>query len=310
MQKIAKNVSLKDFSNYKIGGPARYFAEVNSVDELKEILRQLTDKNDIFILGGGTNILFDDKGFDGLVILNKIKMLKLDGNNLIVGSGVTIEEILNFCIANGLSGLEWAGGLPGTIGGAVRGNAGAFGGEIKDNVFEVESLDIKNLEIKKRTRDQCSFSYRNSVYKNGEREFITSVSLKFLPGDKVEIAKLINEKINYRNNRHPLNFPNIGSIFKNVPFESLPSNLREEFKKYVKTDPFPVVPTAKIIFLSGLMGKRIGGAMISDKHTNFIVNVDKATSMDVLNLIEFAKNVVKNKFGIELEEEIIYLQSS
>ncbi|MBI2049476.1 UDP-N-acetylmuramate dehydrogenase [Candidatus Roizmanbacteria bacterium] len=324
MHKIVKNIPLRDFSNYKIGGLAKYFAEVGSVEDLKDVLRLSFDKlriaqaigseaqarrDKIAILGGGTNILFSDQGFGGLVIYNKIKGIKLYGDTLKVGSGVAIEEILNFCIANGLSGLEWAGGLPGTIGGAVRGNAGAFGGEIKDSVSAVESVDLKSGKIKNRSSKGCNFSYRSSVFKNGIGlgEFITFVILHLISGNKQEIATKINEKIEYRNRKHPLNFPNIGSIFKNIPFESLPLKLKEEFRPYVKNDPFPVVPTAKIIALSGIKGKRIGGAMISDKHTNFIVNIDNATSNDVRQLISFAKQTIRDKYGIELEEEIIYL---
>ena len=198
--------------------------------------------------------------------------------------------------------------MPGTVGGAVRGNAGAFAGEIKDSVLEVESIDLKTLKTKKRLRKDCKFNYRESIWKmEGEREIITFVSLKFEKGERADISSKINEKNEYRKNRHPLEFPNIGSIFKNIPFESLPSKLKEEFGQYVKDDPFPVVPTAKIIALSGIKGKKVGGAMVSDKHTNFIVNVNNATSDDIRRLIAIVKQVVKDKFGIDLEEEIIYL---
>ena len=311
MIQIKKNVLLSKYSNYKIGGTARLFVEVSKVEELAEIRKQVQD-NKVFVLGGGTNVLMSDEGFDGLVIHNEIKGIlpvrlgQVD--SLKVGAGVAIEEILNFCIENSLSGLEWAGGLPGTVGGAVRGNAGAFAGEIKDSVLEVESIDLKTLKTKKRLRKDCKFNYRESIWKmEGEREIITFVSLKFEKGERADISSKINEKNEYRKNRHPLEFPNIGSIFKNIPFESLPSKLKEEFGQYVKDDPFPVVPTAKIIALSGIKGKKVGGAMVSDKHTNFIVNVNNATSDDIRRLIAIVKQVVKDKFGIDLEEEIIYL---
>lgn len=323
MNKIRENVLLSDFSNYKIGGRARYFTELETVEDLRLILESARNygPRDIFILGGGTNILFDDAGFDGLVVHNKIKGLKEEGNSLVCGSGETIESILNYCIEHSLSGLEWAGGLPGTIGGAVRGNAGAFGGETKDSVLEVESIDLKTLEIKKRSMQECGFSYRQSVFKNaegrpagraspsaGKGELIISVTLSLRPGQKDEIAAKINEKIEYRKRKHPLEYPNIGSIFKNVPFETLPENLKEEFGQYVKNDPFPVVPTAKIIALCEIKGTKIGGAMLSDKHTNFIVNVNHATSKDVRDLISFIRQKVQEKYRIPIEEEIIYLK--
>ncbi|MEK7517779.1 MAG: UDP-N-acetylmuramate dehydrogenase [Patescibacteria group bacterium] len=323
-----KNVFLKNYSSYKIGGAARLFAEVGSVGELIQALRLSFDKlriaqafgsetqarrGKIAILGGGTNLLISDRGFDGLVIHNKIGgILRLRSGQVEevkVGSGVAVKDLLDFCIENSLSGLEWAGGLPGTVGGAVRGNAGAFGGEIRDNVCEVESLDPETLEKKVRKEKECGFNYRESIWKTGfgEKEIITFVSLKFEKGNKEDIQAAITEKIKYRKARHPLEYPNIGSIFKNVPFESLPSNLKKEFGQYVKNDPFPVVPTAKIIFLSGLKGRRIGGAMVSDKHTNFIVNVGNAKAEDVKQLIILEKQTVKDKFGISIEEEIVYL---
>lgn len=310
MINIQKNVSLKKFSNYKIGGQAKLFVEVSSVQELNEILlRQLTDQDDIFILGGGTNILIGDKGFDGLVIHNKIGGINLNGTRLTVGSGVLFPDLLNFCIENSLSGFEWAGGLPGTVGGAVRGNAGAFKGETKDNVLSVSSLDIKSLAEKTRTNSECLFGYRTSVFKKGEgkEEFITSVTFCLKPGNKEEIRKAIQEKIDYRDAKHPMNYPNIGSTFKNIPFDSLSENLKKEFTPIVKTDPFPVIPTTKLLALAGLKGRRVGDAMISDKHPNFIVNLGNAKSEDVESLIEIAKKAIKEKYNIDLEEEIIHL---
>lgn len=324
MVQIKKDVLLSDYSNYKIGGTARLFAEVGSVEELTEILKQVEDarkgiQNDtfrvqaekVFILGGGTNILIGDKGFDGLVIHNKIGGIKHQGSTLIVGSGVMVKDLLSFCIENSLSGLEWAGGLPGTVGGGVRGNAGAFGGETKDSVLEIGSLNTTTFQEKTRTNNDCDFGYRNSIFKSGEgkEEFITAVTFSLKPGNKEEIRMAIQEKIDYRKNKHPMEYPNIGSIFKNIPFESLRPALKEEFSQYVKNDPFAVMPTAKIIFLAGLKGKRIGGAMVSDKHTNFIINFDNAKAEDVKRLIALEKQTIKDKFGIDVEEEIIYLGS-
>lgn len=311
MINFQKNILLKGYSNYKIGGPAKLFVEIETTEELKEILRSAKQNQDlkVFILGGGTNILIGDEGFDGLVILNKIQGIERDGDNFRVGSGVLVKDILDYCIENSLSGLEWAGGLPGTLGGAIRGNAGAFKGETKDNVVQVESLDLKTLNERTRTNAECQFVYRDSVFKSadGIYEFITHAVLKLALGDQDEIREKIQQKIDYRNNRHPMNYPNIGSTFKNIPLNSLSQDLQKEFGQFVKTDPFPIVPTTKILALCDLKGKRIGGAMISDKHPNFIVNVDNATAEDVKALVAIAKEAVKEKYGIYLEEEIIYL---
>lgn len=329
MVTFQENVPLKNYSNYKIGGPARLFVEVSSTEEIKEtLLPTRRDQNDkVFVLGGGTNVLIGDEGFDGLVIHNKIEgILRLRSGQVEMvemGSGVMIKDLLEFCIENSLSGLEWAGGLPGTIGGAVRGNAGAFKGETKDNVLEVRSLDIKTesnsagaksnladaLEEKIRNNNECSFGYRNSIFKSGEGEgeFITHVVLELTEGDKEEIREKMQQKIDYRNNRHPMDLPNIGSTFKNIPLDSLSSVLQREFASFVKTDPFPVVPTAKLLALAGLKGTRVGDAMISEKHPNFIVNLGNAKAEDVKSLIQIAKDAIFEKYKIRLEEEIIYL---
>ncbi len=313
MVNFQKNVSLKDYSNYKIGGTARWFIEVASTEELKEILRLSLgelkiSQNKIAILGGGTNVLIGDGIFDGLVIHNKIEGINIVEGGLEVGSGVLVKDMLDFCIENSLSGFEWAGGLPGTIGGAVRGNAGAFKGETKDSVAQVRSLDLETLEENLRDNSECNFGYRNSLFKAGVNEFITWVFLRLPDGDKETIKQKIQEKIDYRINRHPMDYPNIGSTFKNIPLFLLSKDMQKEFAQFVKTDPFPVVPTTKLLAFCGLKGRRIGGAMISDKHPNFIVNVDNATAQDVKDLIEIAKQAIKEKYNISLEEEIQYLE--
>jgi UDP-N-acetylmuramate dehydrogenase len=305
-----EKVLLKNYSNYRIGGPAKFFVEVCSDDDLREALRLAKSQglDRIAILGGGTKILINDEGFDGLVIYNRIGGIKRKGNDLEVGSGVLVKDLLDYCIENSLSGLEWAGGLPGTIGGAVRGNAGSFGGETKDNVVLVESLDFKTLDKKVRSNSQCRFGYRNSIFKTTvNAEFITHVTLKLTSGSRDEIEAKIGEKTDYRNTHQPLDYPSIGSTFKNIPLDSLPKNLQKEFSSIIKTDPFPVVLVTKILALCGLKGRRVGDAMISEKHPNFIINTGKATAKDVKALIEIAKQEVKKKYGIDLQEEIIYL---
>lgn len=303
---MQQNVPLKDFSNYGIGGPAKFFAELKSPNDLKEI--DFSRFNNLFILGGGTNVLIPDEGFNGLVVYNNLKKMELKGDELHLGAGELIEDILNFCVQNSLSGLEWAGGLPGTIGGAVRGNAGAFKGEIKDNVFSIQSFNVRTGKITTKTNKQCEFGYRMSFFKKNPDEIITYVILKLVRGDKSSIEQQIQEKINYRFLKHPMEYPNIGSTFKNIPLTNLSEKLIKEFTAFIKNDPFPVVPTTKLLALAGLKGRREGDAQISEKHPNFIVNLRNARSSDVLKLIELAKKTVKEKWGIDLEEEIQILR--
>lgn len=308
---LDNGIDLKTYSNYKIGGRARQFCNPKNVEGLKEaVLNARKEKLPIFILGGGTNLLISDKGFDGLVLKPEMNTLQVSGLTLRVGAGVLIEDLLNFTISKGLSGFEWAGGLPGTVGGAIRGNAGAFGGETKDNIHEVTSLDISSEIPKVVARDnvECNFGYRNSIFKiNDGREVITEAIFKMKKGDKKAIRAAIEEKIAYRKARQPLEYPNIGSIFKNVDLRLVPKKLHVELAHVVKTDPFPVVPTAHLISECGLKGVSWGGAMISPKHPNFIVNVLDAKAEDVKTLIKLVKTGVKEKFGIKLEEEVIYV---
>ncbi len=306
-----ENVSLKQYSNYKIGGPARYFFAPKTVEELTEAVKKArAEKLKIFILGGGTNLLISDSGFNGLVIKPEVGGLKRDGNLVLAGAGVQVSELLSYLVSQSLSGLEWAGGLPGTVGGAVRGNAGAFGGETKDSIKEVVSLDIKDAEpnLVKRNRDACRFGYRNSVFKiNDGHEIILEAEFELKPGNPEEIKKVMEEKMAYRKERQPLEYPNIGSIFKNTDLKLVPEKYQKEWASVIKTDPFPVMPTAHIITEAGLKGWQVGQAMVSSKHPNFIVNLGGATAKDVGRLITLVKSSVKDKFGIQLEEEVIYV---
>ncbi|HSX40652.1 MAG TPA: UDP-N-acetylmuramate dehydrogenase [Candidatus Saccharimonadales bacterium] len=311
---LRDDVLLKEYSNYKIGGPAAYFLEVSSIEELISGLKEYQSagpglKEKIFILGKGTNVLISDEGFDGLVILNKIGGIEQFENHVVVGSGCEMPAVVQFAADNSLSGLEWAGGLPGTVGGAVRGNAGAFGGETKDSILEIESIDLKSLELRKRNREDCKFGYRMSVWKSpeGEHEMITKVTFKLQNDDKKTIEEKTQLPIDYRTNRHPLDLPNIGSIFKNIPYDNLPKNLQEQFESIVKQDPFPVVPVAKLLVYLELKGKRVRDAQVSEKHPNFIVNLGNAKAADVKSLISIVKEEVHKAYGIDLEEEVMML---
>lgn len=308
---LKKDVSLKDLTNYKIGGNADYFFDANTRENLKKGLIEWhkVSKFQPFVMGAGTNLLVSEAGYRGLVIRNSIDGIQIQNGNVAVGSGVLVKDFLDFCVGNSLSGFEWAGGLPGTIGGAIRGNAGAFKGETKDSLIKVTSINCDTLEIIERNNKECIFGYRSSIYKKGEgeKEIIISAVFRLEKANKDEIKKQIEEKIQYRKDRHPLEFPNAGSVFKNIPFSILPQNLKLEWEPLIKNDPFPIIPVVKILLQCDLWEKRIGGAKFSDKHPNFIVNTNNAKASDVKALIEMAKREVYNKFKIQLEEEITYL---
>jgi UDP-N-acetylmuramate dehydrogenase len=304
--KILENIPLSKHCNYRIGGPAHYFCDAASEEEIRFAISFARERHaPLFILGSGTNLLFADEGFAGLVLKPNLSHLECDGEVVDIGAGVLISDLLNFTIHQSLSGLEWAGGLPGTVGGAVRGNAGAFKGEIKDRLISVDSLDVDTLEKISRDNPACRFGYRSSVFKekNG-KEIILSTRIQLETGDAAKIAAGIQEKIDYRLQRHPMEFPNTGSTFKNVDLNLVPARFRDAVTKVVKVDPFPVIPTAYLITEAGLKGTRQGGAMVSSKHANFIVNEDNATAADVQALVAIVKQRVFEKYEIRLEEEI------
>ena len=304
--KTQEGVSLAEHSNYRIGGPARYFCEAPNEEEIRNgVLFAREQRLPLFVLGGGTNLLIDDEGFNGVVLKPTVMDLSADRETVAVGAGVPVADLLKFAVEHSLSGLEWAGGLPGTVGGAIRGNAGAFRGEIKDRILSVESFDVETLTTITRGNADCKFGYRSSIFKekNG-REIILRAVLNLAKGDAQKIAAAIQEKINYRLERHPMEYPNIGSTFKNVDLELVPKIWHGAVEKVVKVDPFPVVPTAYLISEAGLRGTQRGGAMVSPKHPNFIVNLGGATAADVKFLIATVKESVFDKYGIRLEEEI------
>ncbi len=309
VSKFKENVPLARYSNYKIGGPARYFFAPKSIAELQAALREAGQRKlKILILGGGTNMLIHDLGWDGLVLMPSFDKLKVEGDMVQAGAGVRTSELVAFSARKKLSGLEWAGGLPGTVGGAIRGNAGCFGGETKNSVVEVQSVDVRTGKLRIRNRKACGFGYRASIFKKRDgQEVIVSATFRLAPGDPKKISASIKEKMRFRREKHPLEYPNIGSIFKNVPLEDVPAAKRKRFAEVLKTDPFPVVPAAYLISEAGLKGVTKGGAMVSPKHPNFIVNALGATAADVRALIALVKKRVKAKYGIKLEEEVIVL---
>ena len=310
---IKSGVNLKKITNYKIGGKADYIVSPKNLAEILESI-SWAKKNKIrkiFILGSGTNVLFSDEGYRGLIIIPKLNYFKKEGNEVIVGGGVLVKDFLNFLIKNGLEGFEWAGGLPGTIGGAVRGNAGCFGGETKDNLVSVTSVNFKSTPIRiiKRKKQECNFDYRSSIFKIKSNEIILECRFKFINGNKSVIKKIVNDHIKYRNSRHPMDKPNIGSIFKNTPVKNLAKKMALSLTHKIKHDPFPVVPTVYFIAEANLRGKRHGGAMISDKHPNFIVNYNnKAKASDVIKLMKFVKSTLKKKFNINVEPEVMIVK--
>lgn len=315
MPKIQKNILLSKHSTFGIGGPAGEFAEVANKKELKETLEYARNKKmKLFILGGGSNVLFADKGFDGLVIKlasqnakREIKVRK-ENSSVEFWAGEALSEAVNFAKNNSLAGLENLVGIPGTIGGAVWGNAGAFGSEIGDRVEKAEIIKTTDNEEIIYQKDQCGFKYRDSIFKRNPGLIIASVVLKLPKGDKKEIEKKMKETLKKRLEKQPAGWhKSAGSFFKNPEVKNKKIVALFEKDKGIKSKDGKV-PAGWLIAEAGLLGKIVGGAKVSEKHGNFIVNAGFATAEDVLTLASVIKEKVRVQFGVELKEEARYVE--
>lgn len=300
---VEEHIWLASYTTFQIGGFAEYFFIAKSSDEVLWAIHAARELDmPFFILGGGSNLLISDNGFSGLVIKIQNTRFTMQNEVLDADAGISMPELVRMTGDAGLEGLEWAGGLPGTLGGAIRGNAGAFGGEIKDRIIDVSACDSQgNLGIY--SKEQCEFSYRSSIFKKNNF-IVLSARIALAPGDMDTIVKTARHHIQYRKDRHPLEYPNAGSIFKNCDINLFPKNEWSKFEHVVKNDPFPVVPAAHLISEAGLKGLSIGEAAVSPKHPNFIVNRGGARATDVFQLSETVKAKVREKFGVLLEREI------
>lgn len=280
-ENILLNEDMSKHISLKTGGKTKIFVKAYTIEEIQTILKVANTKGiPLFVLGNGTNILVRDEGFNGIIMQIKLENIEINENIVTVGAGVKNAVLSGKLAQNNLSGFEFASGIPGTIGGAIKMNAGAYGSEMKDIISEVIYIDNKG-NIKKITNEQCKFKYRNSIFFKTQGVIIQA-TLILKHGNKEEIQNKILELAKARKEKQPLEYPNAGSTFKRG-------------ENYI---------TAKVIDECGLKGYSIGGAEVSTKHAGFIINKNKATSKDILDLIEYVKNKVKEQTGIEIKLEI------
>ena len=281
---------LSQFSSYQTGGPAKYFVSAQTAEILADTVKSALEyKIPFFVIGGGSNLLISDNGYNGMAIKVDIKGIKLvPGNMINCGAGENLMDLICFAADNSLSGIEFASGIWGTVGGAIFGNAGAYGGEIKDILENITLIDTKG-EIKEVSKEYCQFGYRDSYLKK-TREIVVSALFKLNHGDKQLIKAKIDEIIKIRSEKHPVDGKTAGCFFKNIP---------DSKEKYGK------LPAGKLLEEIGAKGLRVGGAAVFDKHANMIVNTGNATSKDIRDLADILKKKVFEKFGIELEEEVV-----
>jgi len=299
---IKKNISLVQYTTFKIGGKAKYFCTVGTKEELIEAVKAAKKMRlPFFILGKGSNLLVSDKGFNGIVIKIVNCKLKVENRKISADAGVPLNKLVSLSAEKSLTDMEWAVGIPGTVGGAVYGNAGSFGKSMKDVVDKVEVYDIKTRKVKIVSNKDCKFAYRESIFKKNKNLIILSTKLSLIRGEKKEIKNKIKEYLKYKKGTQPLNYPSAGSVFKNP--KNFSAGEPGEENKFSSSN----FTAAQLIEKCGLKGERAGGAKISEKHANFIVNFGGATAKDAKKLINLAKKSVKRKFGIVLKEEIQHI---
>jgi len=310
---ILENYPLAPLTTFKVGGPARYFAAARDLPSLHAALAfARSHRLPIKILGGGSNLLVSDRGFDGLVL--KLGMNELaqqtDGVNTgtvwRAGAGCPLTRLVNKMLEAGQD-MSWAAGIPGTVGGAVRGNAGAFGGDCAQNIISVEYIDIEgaDLEIKTLEGAACAFNYRQSIFKAHPEWLIISACWRAPKGNPERIKALAAEHLNQRREKQPLEYPSAGSSFKNVSLSTLSVLATTALTQLLGIQNFKdAIPAAWLIEQAGLKGHIIGKAQISPKHSNFIVNLGGASAQDIYDLIRLAQSAVKDKFSVDLEPEV------
>ncbi|HPD01711.1 MAG TPA: UDP-N-acetylmuramate dehydrogenase [Acetivibrio sp.] len=274
---------MKMHTSFRVGGPADILVTPVSVSQLSEILKLCKRENvPILVMGNGTNLIVSDNGIRGVVIkiYDNMNGCSVENDTIRAYGGILLSKLSSVALENGLTGLEFASGIPGTLGGAVAMNAGAYGGEMKDIVFETEYMD-KDGELKVLRNEEHEFGYRTSFIQKQSGMVIRSV-LKLRKGNKDDIKALMRDLTKRRQAKQPLDMPSAGSIFKRP-------------EGYF---------AGKLIEDSGLRGYQIGGAQVSDKHCGFIVNTGNATARDIINLIKHVQATVKMKFGVEMQTEV------
>lgn len=276
--------NLKEYTTFKVGGPAKALVSVNDTEELKQVMQYLWDNHiPYFVIGNGSNLLVSDKGYDGVVIKLSGDFLELSSKDeeITAGAGVILSKVCTLARDKALSGLEFAYGIPGTVGGAMVMNAGAYDGEMSFVVKSVEMLDASGKVITYSCKDM-NFGYRDSVCKQ-EKLIVLKTVFSLKAKEKNEIQEKMNDFMEKRRSKQPLEFPSAGSTFKRP-------------EGYF---------AGKLIMDAGLAGKRVGGASVSTKHCGFVINDKNGSAEDIDTLMKEVTDTVYEKFGVKLEPEVI-----
>lgn len=280
--KIFTNEPMSKHTSFKIGGPAEIFVKINNVEELKLIIKISKQAEvPITVVGNGSNLLVSDDGIRGIVLKIEFDKIEIEeSGKLKIGSGVKLAFLAQKCLKEKLEGFEFASGIPGTIGGAIRMNAGAHGSEMKDIVKKITCM-TRDGKIQVISNEEAKFEYRNSIFSQNDY-IILEAEIQLRKGNPEEIRSKMDEYATYRKEKQPIEYPSAGSTFK-------------------RGNDFI---TAKLIDECGLKGYQIGGAQVSEKHAGFIINKGNATAEDVKQLMKYVEEQVYNKFGKKIKPEI------
>lgn len=286
---IKRREPLSLYTSFRTGGDADLFADIADVHRMAEALRLAHELAiPCFVIGGGSNLLVSDDGYRGLIIRNHILGLTVQGNEVIAGAGEQLDDVVDYATTCSLTGAEFASGIWGTIGGAVYGNAGAFGSQIGSVVKRAELIDAVG-NIRTEHQDYFAFTYRHSILKK-TGEVVTKVTLNLTPGDRTEIARRTAEIRRSRSQKHPVDACSAGCFFKNIEDPSQPNGK---------------LPAGRLLEEAGAKGLTVGHAAVFDRHANIIINTGGAHSQEIRRLADILKKRVKDKFGIDLQEEVI-----
>ena len=304
---LRENVSLAPLSTFQIGGKARYYSEASCAIELSEVFDYAEKhKLPLFVLGGGSNILFADAGFPGIVVRVVGGGIKVTGTRMEVGAGTLLFDVVKAAKEAALQGIEKLAGIPGSFGGAVRGNAGAFGTEIGDHIVSVKALDRHTGMVHEYSQAECEFVYRNSIFKKNPTLVVLSAELKLIPGDATLLERIVTETVATREAKHPQAAKCAGSFFMNPVVTD--EHLLKEFEKDTgNASKDGKLPAGWLIDHVGLRGKKIGGAQVSEKHPNYLLNTGTATALDIVTLASLVKTKVRDELRIKLQEEVQFV---
>ena len=296
-----ENEPLAKHLNFKIGGPAKWFCEVKTVDELQKAIAAIGETPYV-VLGGGSNMLASDQGFDGVVFKLALRETKIEVNTVTADAGVISAALARQTAAAGLAGFTWAISLPGTIGGAVRGNAGCFGGEMK---YTVKSVDVlRDGQVVTLTNEEMEFGYRESRVKHSS-DIVLRAHLELTPGDPEQLKEELNKTVESRKASQPLYAGSAGCMFKNYEIKD-EADIERLRDKLIPEEMLEArrVSAGWLIDHADLKGEKIGNAQVSNEHANFVVNLGGATADEVVQLISVVKMKIRERFGIQLQEEV------